>query len=137
MRTGLSVVLLVGWLGIALSKFSRWSQRLGTPNQHNVGKIALGSSAPAWEISKSPLRRYRNHPRLRLSLGFYWDVTGRRAGRLTRSGVFDAGLFAAVTLVVMVTTFVAPPLQKAFSPPAPLGHVPPQPEGIEDLATSA
>jgi putative transposase len=27
---------LVGWLGIALSKFSRWSQRLGTPNQHNA-----------------------------------------------------------------------------------------------------
>jgi putative transposase len=38
MRTGLSVVLLVGWLGIALSKFSRWSQRLGTPNRHN-GRI--------------------------------------------------------------------------------------------------
>jgi len=31
-------VLLVGWLGIALSKFSRWSHRLGTPNQHN-GRI--------------------------------------------------------------------------------------------------
>jgi hypothetical protein len=37
-RTGLSVVLLVGWLGIALSKFSRRSQQLGTPNQHN-GRI--------------------------------------------------------------------------------------------------
>jgi putative transposase len=37
-RTGLSVMLLVGWLGIALSKFSRWSQRFGTPNQHN-GRI--------------------------------------------------------------------------------------------------
>jgi putative transposase len=35
-RTGLSVVLLVAWLGIALSKFSRWSRRLGTPNQHNA-----------------------------------------------------------------------------------------------------
>ena len=29
-------MLLVGWLGIAWSKFSRWSQRLGTPNQHNA-----------------------------------------------------------------------------------------------------
>ena len=29
-------MLLVGWLGIALSKFNRWSQRLGTPNQHNA-----------------------------------------------------------------------------------------------------
>jgi putative transposase len=27
---------LIGWLGIALSKFSRWSRRLGTPNQHNA-----------------------------------------------------------------------------------------------------
>ena len=26
----------MGWLGIAASKFSRWSQRLGTPNQHNA-----------------------------------------------------------------------------------------------------
>jgi transposase InsO family protein len=26
----------VAWLGIALSKFSRWSQRLGTPNEHNA-----------------------------------------------------------------------------------------------------
>jgi putative transposase len=23
-------------LGIALSKFNRWSQRMGTPNQHNA-----------------------------------------------------------------------------------------------------
>jgi putative transposase len=29
-------VLLVGWLGIAWSKFSRWTRRLGTPNQHNA-----------------------------------------------------------------------------------------------------
>lgn len=35
-RTGLSVLLLVGWLGIALSKFSRWSRRQGTPNRHNA-----------------------------------------------------------------------------------------------------
>ncbi len=26
----------MAWLGIALSKFSRWSQRLGTPNEHNA-----------------------------------------------------------------------------------------------------
>jgi putative transposase len=29
-------VVLIGWLGIAWSKFGRWSQRLGTPNQHNA-----------------------------------------------------------------------------------------------------
>ena len=35
-RTGLSAFLLVGWLEIARSKFSRWSSRLGSPNQHNA-----------------------------------------------------------------------------------------------------
>ena len=35
-RTGLSIVLLVGWLGITLSKFSHWSRRLGIPNRHNA-----------------------------------------------------------------------------------------------------
>jgi Kef-type K+ transport system membrane component KefB len=50
-------------------------------------------------------------------------------------GVFDPGMFAAVTLVVMVTTLLAPPLLKALSP-VPPGHVAPEPEGIEDLATS-
>ena len=35
-RTGLSVLLLIGWLAIARSKFNRWSRRLGTPNQHNA-----------------------------------------------------------------------------------------------------
>ena len=35
-RTNLPILLLVGWLGIAMNKFSRWSGRLGTPNQHNA-----------------------------------------------------------------------------------------------------
>ena len=35
-RTGLSVLLLIGWLAIARSKFNRWSRRLGSPNQHNA-----------------------------------------------------------------------------------------------------
>lgn len=30
------MLLLVAWLGIARSKFNRWSQRLGTANQHNA-----------------------------------------------------------------------------------------------------
>jgi putative transposase len=65
MRTGLSVVLLVGWLGIALSKFSRWSQRLGTPNQHN-GRIPRDFWLEDWEKAKIiafrdlyPLEGYR------------------------------------------------------------------------------
>jgi transposase-like protein len=32
----LSIVLLVRWLGITPSKFSRWSRRPGTPNRHNA-----------------------------------------------------------------------------------------------------
>jgi putative transposase len=35
-RTGISIVLVVGWLGITLSKFSHWSRRLGIPNRHNA-----------------------------------------------------------------------------------------------------
>ncbi len=49
------------------------------------------------------------------------------------SGVFDAGLFSAVTLMVMVTTFIAPPLLKLLFPPIEPDHRPPEPEGIEEL----
>jgi len=58
-------VLLVGWLGIALSKFSRWSQRLGTPNRHN-GRIPRDFWLEDWEKAKilafrdlHPLEGYR------------------------------------------------------------------------------
>jgi Kef-type K+ transport system membrane component KefB len=53
------------------------------------------------------------------------------------AGVFDAGLFSAVTLMVMVTTFLAPPLLKLLFPPIHPGQKPPEPEGIEDLVTEA
>ena len=52
-------------------------------------------------------------------------------------GVFDKGLFAAVTLVVMITTFVAPPLLNYLVPKRKTS-IPEPPtvfEGIEDLAT--
>lgn len=51
------------------------------------------------------------------------------------AGVFDRNLFSAVTLMVMVTTFMAPPLLKAMFPPAAPGYQPSEPEGIEDLVT--
>jgi putative transposase len=44
-------VLLVGWLGIALSKFSRWGHRLGTPNRHN-GRIPRDFWLEDWEKAK-------------------------------------------------------------------------------------
>jgi len=61
----LAVALLVGWLGIAASKFSRWSQRLGTPNQHNA-PIPRDFWLEDWEKSaivafhdRYPLEGYR------------------------------------------------------------------------------
>jgi Kef-type K+ transport system membrane component KefB len=53
------------------------------------------------------------------------------------SGVFDAGLFSAVTLMVMVTTFIAPPLLKLLFPPHRPEQKPTEPEGIRQLVTEA
>ena len=61
----MAVALLVGWLGIAASKFSRRSQRLGTPNQHNA-PIPRDFWLEDWEKSaivafhdRYPLEGYR------------------------------------------------------------------------------
>jgi transposase InsO family protein len=55
----------VGWLGIAPSKFSRWSRRLGTPNRHNAS-IPRDFWLEDWEKSaiidfhdRDPLEGYR------------------------------------------------------------------------------
>ena len=64
-RTGFSVSQLVEWLGIAQSKFCRWSHRLGTPNQHN-GCIPRDFWLEDWEKEailvfhdRFPLEGYR------------------------------------------------------------------------------
>jgi Kef-type K+ transport system membrane component KefB len=49
------------------------------------------------------------------------------------SGVFDSGLFSAVTLMVMVTTFMAPPLLKLQYPPAPPAKEPAEPRELEEF----
>lgn len=49
------------------------------------------------------------------------------------SGVLDAGLFGAVTLMVMVTTFIAPPLLKFLFAPAHPEEAPEDTEGIDNL----
>jgi putative transposase len=56
---------LVGWLGIALSKFSHWSQRLGIPNRHNAS-LPRSSWLEEWEKAaivafhdRYPLEGYR------------------------------------------------------------------------------
>ena len=51
------------------------------------------------------------------------------------TGVFDPGLFSAVTLMVMVTTFIAPPLLKLLFPRVDPERQSPEPEGISDLVT--
>jgi Kef-type K+ transport system membrane component KefB len=53
------------------------------------------------------------------------------------AGVFDPGFFSAVTLMVMVTTFMAPPLLKLLFLPREPAQRAGRPEGIEDLVTEA
>jgi Kef-type K+ transport system membrane component KefB len=49
------------------------------------------------------------------------------------SGVFDAAMFSAVALMVMVTTFMAPPLLKLLFPPVVGGPSAKEMQGIEEL----
>jgi Kef-type K+ transport system membrane component KefB len=52
------------------------------------------------------------------------------------TGALTTGLFSAVTLMVMVTTFIAPPLLKMLFPPR--ADVAPQPlSGIAEITTEA
>jgi Kef-type K+ transport system membrane component KefB len=51
------------------------------------------------------------------------------------SGIFSSRIFSAVTLMVMLTTFLTPPLLRLLFPPGPPGAKPVTPEGIQDLLT--
>ena len=51
------------------------------------------------------------------------------------SGIFSSRIFSAVTLMVMLTTFLTPPLLRLLFPPGPPGAKPVTPEGIQDLIT--
>jgi Kef-type K+ transport system membrane component KefB len=53
------------------------------------------------------------------------------------AGLLDAGLFSALTLMVMVTTFMAPPLLKLVFPPLRPEQQVPKAEGLEELVTEA
>jgi Kef-type K+ transport system membrane component KefB len=91
-----------------------------------VGKFAAGYAAP-WFRGKKSVIGVGMIPRGEVGLIF--------AQMGLSSGVFDNRLFSAVTLMVMVTTFLAPPLLRVLFPPTRAGYVPPEPEGIEDLVT--
>jgi len=53
------------------------------------------------------------------------------------SGVFDAAMFSAVALMVMVTTFMAPPLLKLLFPPLAGAEMDKESEAIEELVSEA
>jgi Kef-type K+ transport system membrane component KefB len=93
-----------------------------------LGKFAAGY-APFWFRGNKALIGAGMIPRGEVGLIF---AQMGRAG-----GLLDDGLYAAVTVVVMVTTFIAPPLLKALSSQAPGTRPAVEHEGIEDLATEA
>jgi len=91
-----------------------------------IGKFLAGY-APYWFKGNKMVIGVGMIPRGEVGLIF--------AQRGLASEVFNAGLFSAVTLMVMVTTFLAPPLLKLLFPPVPRDKPAPEPEGIEDLVT--
>jgi Kef-type K+ transport system membrane component KefB len=91
-----------------------------------LGKLLAGY-APFWLKARKSVIGVGMVPRGEVGLIF--------AQMGLRSGVFQAALYSAVTFMVMVTTFLAPPLLKWLFPPRPAGPPPPEPEGIEELVT--
>lgn len=91
-----------------------------------IGKMAAGY-APFWIDAKKSVIGVGMVPRGEVGLIF--------AQMGLTSGVLDAGLFSALTLMVMVTTFMAPPLLKVLFPPkGPPGEVP---GGLAESVTEA
>ena len=91
-----------------------------------LGKFLAGY-APFWFKGRKSVVGVGMVPRGEVGLIF--------ARRGLHTGVFDAGLFSAVTLMVMVTTFLAPPLLRWLCPPRPPEPPAPKPEGVEELVT--
>jgi Kef-type K+ transport system membrane component KefB len=93
-----------------------------------AGKLAAGY-APFWFRGNKTVVGVGMVPRGEVGLIF--------AQMGLASGVFDAGLFGGVTLMVIVTTLIAPPCLKLLLGPAPESIEDRQLEGIEDLVTDA
>jgi Kef-type K+ transport system membrane component KefB len=91
-----------------------------------LGKFLAGH-APVWFKGNKNVIGVGMVPRGEVGLIF--------AQKGLETQVFDAGLFSAVTLMVMVTTFLAPPLLKWLFPKHVSMREPARPEGIEDLVT--
>lgn len=91
-----------------------------------AGKFAAGYAIP-WFKGKKSVIGVGMIPRGEVGLIF--------AQMGLSSGVFDAKLFGAVTLMVLVTTFLAPPLLRVLFPPQDENPNPIEAEGIEELVT--
>ena len=91
-----------------------------------VGKFLAGF-APVWFKGNKKVIGVGMIPRG--EVGLIFAQTG------LASGVFTASLFSAVTMMVLVTTFMAPPLLKYLLPSGPQTPPPRTPEGIADLVT--
>lgn len=89
-----------------------------------LGKLLAGY-APFWFKGKKLVVGVGMVPRGEVGLIFAQMGLSR--------GIFDSGLFSAVTLMVMVTTFLAPPLLRYLFPPALEAGELPRPDGIQDL----
>jgi Kef-type K+ transport system membrane component KefB len=93
-----------------------------------VGKFAAGY-APFWFRGKKSVIGVGMIPRGEVGLIF--------AQMGLTAGIFDAGMFGAVTLMVMVTTFIAPPVLKILFPPLRSKRSKHEPEGVQELTTEA
>jgi Kef-type K+ transport system membrane component KefB len=91
-----------------------------------LGKFLAGY-APVWFTGNKNVIGVGMIPRG--EVGLIFAQTG------LASGVFTLPLFSAVTLMVLVTTFMAPPLLKSLLPAGSQIPPPPAPEGIEELVT--
>jgi Kef-type K+ transport system membrane component KefB len=91
-----------------------------------IGKFAAGY-APYWYRGNKKVIGVGMIPRGEVGLIF--------AQRGLAKGVLSAGIFSAVTLMVMVTTFLAPPLLKQLFPPLLPREKPVPPSGTEELVT--
>jgi len=89
-----------------------------------IGKFVAGY-APVWFKGNKKVIGVDMIPRG--EVGLIFAQTG------LASGVFTPSLFSAVTMMVLVTTFMAPPLLKYLVPSGPQTPPPPPPEGIEEL----
>jgi Kef-type K+ transport system membrane component KefB len=91
-----------------------------------VGKFLAGY-APVWFKGNKKVIGVGMIPRG--EVGLIFAQTG------LASGVFTPPLFSAVTMMVLVTTFMAPPLLKYLLPAGPQTPPPSTPAGIEELVT--